>query len=247
MRMLLTVVAIGLSVTAGCVGADDGARDRELLVFAAASLIDALEAAEAAFEAAHPEVDVVVHTAGSQRLAVQILEGAPADVFVSADTSQMDRVVAAGEAAGEPAVIARNGLAVAVAPGNPRQVSGVQDLARDDLTVVLADRNVPLGGYTRRLLDGLDLEVSPASLELDARAVVGRVALGEADAGVVYESDLLGRDDVSHVAVPEAVDVTAEYPAVVLEGAGPAADDLIAFLRSAAGVALLRDAGFGAP
>lgn len=248
MRVLPAIVALGLSLTAGCAGGPAGrAPDRELLVFAAASLTDAFAAIEAAVEAGRPGLDVVVHTAGSQRLAAQILEGAPADVFASADTSQMDRVVASGEATDEPAVFARNTLAVVVAPGNPHGVSGPADLARADLTVVLAEESVPLGAYTRQLLTELDIDLTPASLELDARAVLGRVAIGEADAGIVYRSDLMGRDDVAAVPVPDPADVSARYPLVVLDGAGPAAAAFVEFVLSPQGGAILRDAGFGAP
>ena len=244
MRLLPAVVI--LSLTVGCADPAGPVRE-ELLVFAAASLTDAFAAAEAAFEAEHQDVDVVVHTAGSQRLAAQILEGAPADVFASADTTQMDRVVAAGETAGQPTIFARNRLTVAVAPGNPRGITGPAQLARGDLTVVLAEENVPLGAYTRRLLDRLGIRVTPASLELDARAVLGRVALGEADAGIVYTSDVVGREDVEEVVVPEAVNVSAEYPVVVLRGAPPVARVFADFLRTPTGEAILRDAGLGIP
>lgn len=249
MRMLPALAAIALSVTVGCGSSDaDGrAADTELLVFAAASLTDAFAAMEEAFEADRPGIDVVVHTAGSQRLAAQILEGAPAGVFASADTAQMDRVVGSGETAGTPAVFARNRLAVAVAPGNPHGLTGPADLGRDDLTVVLADASVPLGAYTRELLARLDVEVAPASFELDARAVLGRVAIGEADAGIVYGSDLVGRTDVAAVPVGEPANVAARYPVVVLDGAGPAGRAFVEFVLSEQGGAILRDAGFDAP
>ena len=219
----------------------------EVFVYAATSLAGAFEELAVDFEAAHPGVDVVVSVAGSQRLAAQILEGAPADVFASADTTQMDRVVAAGEAAGAPQVFARNRLAIAVEPGNPHGVAGPADLARDDLTVVLAGEEVPVGAYTREFLDRAGVEVDPASLELDVRAVLSRVSLGEADAGVVYASDLTDREDVATVDIPDQVNASATYPIVVLEDADPLARDFVALLLSDEGAAALDAAGFAAP
>lgn len=247
MRVLLSAVLAVALVGCGTATGDGDAPDGELLVFAAASLTDAFETIADAFQAQHPDLDVVVHVAGSQRLAAQILEGAPAAVFASADDDQMARVVASGATAGPPRTFARNELAIAVAPGNPHGITGPDDLARDDLTVVVADDAVPVGAYTERVLDAADVSVSPASRELDVRAVLSRVALGEADAGVVYASDLHGRGDVAGVPIPEAIDVTASYPIVALEGAHPAADRFVEFVLSDEGARILRAAGFATP
>lgn len=245
MRVLAGLVALVLSGVAGC--GEPAGDDTDLLVFAAASLTDVFAELEGVFEASHPGVDVVVSVAGSQRLAAQILEGAPADVFASADSAQMDRVVAAGEADGAPRVFARNRLAIAVERGNPQAITGPADLARDDLTVVLAGEEVPIGAYTRALLGRAGVDVDPASLELDVRAVLSRVSLGEADAGVVYASDLIGRDDVAAVDIPDEMNVSAAYPIVVLDGADPVAREFVALLLSDEGVSALTDAGFVAP
>jgi len=157
----------------------------EVVVFAAASLTDALEAIAADLEAATPGLDVVFSFAGSQQLAAQIAEGAPADVFASADETQMDVVADAGLVAGEPRTFARNSLAIAVEPGNPLGIRGLADLARADVTLVLADEDVPAGRYAAAALEAAGVTVAPASLEVDVRAVLSKVALGEADAAPV--------------------------------------------------------------
>lgn len=251
MRSRLAVLLLGMLALHGCRddGGDgaSGAPDGDLLVFAAASLTDAFGELGRAFEDEHPEVDVVLNLAGSQRLAAQILEGAPAHVLASADRVQADRVVATGFTTGEPTVFATTSLTIAVAPGNPHGVTGPWDLARDELTVVLAADAVPLGRYTATMLQRAGVTAAPASRELDARAVLARVALGEADAGVVYASDVHGRDDVEAVALAADTDVTASYVAVRMDTPLPAAEDFVAFLLGDAGRAVLRDAGFGVP
>lgn len=243
MRTMTALFALAISV-AGCTSTDG---DDELLVFAAASLTEAFGALETAFEADHPDVDVVIHLAGSQRLAAQILEGAPAEVFASADEVQMARVVAAGEARAAPRVFAHNRLVVVVPAGNPRGVAGLADLAREDLSVVLAAGHVPAGAYTREVLDRAGVEVEPVSLELDVRSVVSRIALGEADAGVVYTSDLVGEDEVVGIEVPDELNVTADYPIVVLDDAGTAADRFVELVLSDRGRGILEDAGLRVP
>lgn len=250
MRLSAGILVLAVTALAACgsEGAPDGERTGgELLVFAAASLARPFAQMADLFEERHEDVDVVLHVAGSQRLAAQILEGAPAGVFASADEPQMQRVAEAGSTTGAAVTFARNQLAVVVAPGNPHRLTGPSDLARADITVVLADPSVPVGAYTRQMLQRADVEVSPASFELDTRAVLSRVALGEADAGVVYTSDLHDRDDVTAVAVPDAVDVTAEYQIAVVGSAGPSAASFVELVRSPEGAAILERAGFRAP
>ncbi|MEX2458916.1 MAG: molybdate ABC transporter substrate-binding protein [Actinomycetota bacterium] len=250
MRLWAGILVIAVTALAGCGSgeAPDGdGRSSELLVFAAASLARPFEQMADLFEERHEGADLVLHIAGSQRLAAQVLEGAPAGVFASADRTQMQRVTEAGWTTGAAATFARNRLAIVVAPGNPHRVSGPADLARADLTVVLADPSVPVGAYTRQMLQRADVEVSPASLELDTRSVLSRVALGEADAGVVYTSDLHDRDDVTAVALPDAVNVTAEYHIAVLEPGGPTAEAFVDLVRSPEGTAILARAGFRSP
>lgn len=183
----------------------------EVVVSAAASLTEAFGRLAGRFEEAHPGVAVRLNVAGSQQLAAQILDGAPVGVFASADQRQMRRVTDAGLHLARPRVLSHNRLAVAVEPGNPRGITGLSDLAHPDLTVVLAAEEVPAGRYTLQLLRRAGVEVRPDSLETDVRVVLAKVALGEADAGVVYRSDIVAageRVEEVPISYPE---VTATY------------------------------------
>jgi molybdate transport system substrate-binding protein len=192
------------------------AQDDELTVFAAASLADAFEDLAAEFERRHDGVEVRLNLAGSQTLAGQLLDGAAADVFAAADDVEMARVMAAGRAAG-PRPFATNDLVIAVEPGNPRDVTTLQDLAREDLLVVLPVGDVPAGRYAAAALGRADVEVAPVSLELDVRAALGKVVLGEADAAIVYASDVAavgGRAEA--VPLPSGLAVGVSYPVAVI-------------------------------
>lgn len=222
----------------------------DLTVFAAASLTEAFEDLGTSFSEQHPDVEVAFNFAGSQALAGQIVEGAPADVFASANQTQMDVVVDQGSAEGEPEVLTGNLLEIAVEPGNPLGLAGLEDLAQPDLVLVLADQDVPAGEYAAQALYAAGVEVTPASLEVDVRAVLSKVALGEADAGIVYRSDVVsGGDEVEGVAIPEDQNVPAAYPIVtVADAPNPeAAAALVEHVLSEEGQATLVEYGFTAP
>lgn len=253
---LLTVAACGQAgaqATGGvpsrtATGASAAQLSGEVTVFAAASLTDAFEEIGAAFEAEHPDVTVTHNFAGSQQLATQILEGAPADVFASANQMQMD--TAAERLSGRPRTFTRNRLAIAVEPTNPKHIAGLSDLGRDDVTVVLAAEEVPAGQYAVEALEEAGVDVQPVSLETDVRAVSTKVSLGEADAGVVYESDIVAAgDSVERVAIADDQNVVATYPiATVADAPNPAAADaLVAFVLSEEGRATLERFGFSPP
>jgi molybdate transport system substrate-binding protein len=228
-----------------------------LLVLAAASLTEAFEAIGAEFAATDGGVPVTFSFAGSQTLAAQLVEGAPADVFAAADAARMDVVAAAGllaagsapASASAPTTFATNRLAIAVEPGNPRGVADLADLARDDLVVVLPAEEVPAGRYARQVLAAAGVAVAPASLERDVRAALTKVALGEADATIAYTSDLVAAGRVDGVAIPDDVNVVATYPIAVLADAPAraAAGRFVAFVLSPRGRALLAAHGFGVP
>jgi len=221
------------------------APDERLLVFAASSLTGVFDRVETEFEAAHPRIDVVVSYGGSSSLAGQIEQGAPADVFASADWATITRVLE--EADRDPIVFARNRLVIAVEDGNPESISGVADLADDDLIVVLADGEVPAGAYAAIVLELAGVALEPASLESNVRAVAAKVALGEADAGLVYRTDITANDDhLDDVPIPEAENVIAEYPIVVVRESG-SARAFVDFVAGNAGRRLLADAGFELP
>ena len=230
-------------------GADAPGRDG-VTVFAAASLTGAFRELAAAFERRHPGRPVTLNLAGSQVLAGQILQGAPADVFASADSVQMRRVARAGLVEGSPRIFAVNELVIAVSAGNPLEIRGPADLARDGVVTVLAAPGVPAGRYARRALDAAGVDPRPASLETDVKQVLAKVALGEADAGVVYRTDVLAAGDrVEAVPLAAGREVAPRYLAAHLRDAPrpDAAGAFVDFLLSPAGREVLAAHGFGAP
>ncbi|WEK61822.1 MAG: molybdate ABC transporter substrate-binding protein [Candidatus Microbacterium colombiense] len=216
----------------------------ELTVYAAASLSGAFDAIGEAFTAENPDVTISPVYDGSSTLVTQILEGAPADVFASADEANMEK---AGDAASDPTLFASNTLVIAVPAGNPGGVESLADLA--DVTTVLCAPEVPCGAASAKLLDAAGVTVEPASLEQNVTAVLTKVAASEADAGLVYATDVIGRDDVE-VIVPDGADeVVNHYPIAALADADnpEAAAAFVAFVLSDAGQKILADFGFGAP
>lgn len=239
------------STGAASTGAADAPLTGDVTVFAAASLTEAFTELGTAFEAMHPETTVTFNVAGSQQLATQIAtDGAPADVFASANQTQMDVVADADLLDGDPVVFARNRLEIVVEPGNPADVTTLEDLGRDDVTVVLAAEEVPAGQYAREALDAAGVTVRPVSLETDVRAVLTKVALGEADAGIVYTSDITAADERAEgVAIPDEDNVIAAYPIAALRDAPNAAAGraFVALVRSEEGRRTLDAYGFVAP
>lgn len=193
----------------------------ELTVFAAASLTDAYTEIGDAFTAEHPDVDVTFNFAASSELVGQINEGAPADVFASADQANMDKLVAADGAAGEPVTFATNSLEIIVEPGNPLGIEGLDDLTDPELIVVSCDPAVPIGAYTEEVLANAGVDVEFDSLEENVRAVSEKVQSGEADAGIVYATDVNAAGDRGEgVEIPADVNIEAEYPIAVTAEAG---------------------------
>jgi molybdate transport system substrate-binding protein len=238
-RRLLALPLLALLALPAC-----GGQDRTLTVLAASSLTEAFEAIARDFEATH-DVAVRVSAAGSQQLATQVIEGAPADVLASADEVQMQRVVDAGLTADEPVVFAHNALALVYR--SDARVLGLANLNDSGMRVVLAAEEVPVGRYARQALDAADLEVEPVSLEPSVRAVLAKVELGEADAGIVYASDVdAAGDSVSTARIPPALNIEADYPIAVLRDAPEPglADQFVAHVRSPRGQARLWQLGF---
>lgn len=247
--MTLAAVAFAAASSASCqAGAGTSA---SINVFAAASLTEAFTELGRDFEDDNPGTDVAFNFFSSGVLAQQIVDGAPADVFASADHETMQRVLAAGKAK-SPRVIARNRLAIVVEPGNPKRVRTLADLARDDVVFVMCADAAPCGRLGAAALAGAGVDAAPSSLEDNVKAVVNRVALGEADAGLVYQTDVkaAGRG-VDGVAIENVEDraVESSYPMAVITGSTKrdAAEAWTAFVLSARGQRVLKSFGFRAP
>lgn len=246
----LTVLGLLLGACADGPGASgSGADGGTIVVHAAASLTDVLGDLAARFESA-TGATVLLNLAGSQTLATQLVEGAPGDVFIAADTDRMQAVAEAGLLDAPPTTLVTNVLAIVVAAGNPRGVQGLADLARPDLVVVLPAEEVPAGRYARDVLAVAGVSVQPMSLERSVRAALARVVQGEADASIVYATDVVaGGSAVEGVAIPVEQNVSATYPMAVLAGAAApeVARSFGEFLGGEEARAVLRDHGFLTP
>lgn len=234
-------VLIALAALAACQTYVGSTQPPTLTVFAAASLQPPFDRI-----ARQAQLDAKFNYAGTQTLTAQLMQGAQADVFASADSAHMKTVQDAGLLAGAPQVFAHNRLEIAVGKGNPKGIHSLADLARPGLVVVLADPSVPAGKYAEQALTKAGVAVKPASLELQATAVLSKVALGEADAGIVYVSDIVTSGSVDGIAIVDSQNVVADYLIARVKGAShrAAADQFIAFVLASEGQAILFDAGF---
>ena len=218
-------------------------------VFAAASLKEAFTTLGQQFEAAHPGTKVVLNFGPSSGLAAQISAGAPADVFASASTKNMDQVVTAGEAV-SPTDFAGNVMEIAVPPGNPAQVTQLSDLARPTVKVALCQEAVPCGATAARVFTNAHLTVTPVTQEVDVKAVLTKVTLGEVDAGVVYVTDVRAAGSkVRGVVIPGDVNASTKYPIATLTKAPnkATAQAFTDYVLSAEGAAVLAADGFTRP
>jgi molybdate transport system substrate-binding protein len=263
---LALAVAVAL-VVAGCstgTGAapssSPGAQPVQLQVYAAASLKKMLTAATAAYTAATPSVELAVSTDSSAALETKIEQGAPADVFLSADTKNPQKLVDAGLAAGGVTPFAGNLLTIAVPAANPAGIRAPADLARPGVKVVAAGDEVPITRYASQLVANLAgqpgsppgyaaaYEANVVSREDNVSAIVAKLALGEGDAGIVYATDARGVDGVTTVDIPASANVPATYGGLVVKAsrAPDAAAAFLAWLSGPDARAILADAGFTA-
>lgn len=260
-RLIPVLALTGVLALAGCATAADGgsaaqtdeptapALTGELTVFAAASLKAAFDELSVQFEQQHPDVDVApVAYDGSSTLATQLIEGASADVFASADENNMQKVVEA-DLARAPELFATNTLVLVVPAGNPAGVTDLADLAEPDLNVVLCAAEVPCGRAATTLLDNQGVTASVDSFEQNVTAVLTKVAAGEADAGLVYVTDAATTDEVDTVETVGADEVVNRYPIVAMNDAPSpeVAAAFVAFVMSDQGRAVLEGLGFGSP
>jgi molybdate transport system substrate-binding protein len=234
----------------GSAGTGVGNVSGPLVVFAASSLTEAFEVVADRFERRHPCVQVTFSFAGSSTLGPQISAGAPADVFASADPRTMRAVVQAGVTAAPPVMFASNRLQIAVPPGNPGQVRGLGDFARDALDLAVCAPEVPCGAAAARAFAAAGVEPRPDTLEQDVKAVLTKVELGEVDAGLVYRTDVRAAGPrVRGIVVPAAQQAVNRYLLAPLsEAANPAAAQaFVQFVRGPRGREALADAGFDLP
>lgn len=214
----LTVMAALCSSCGTSAPAGSPALSGTITVFAASSLNEGYTAIGKEFQKSHPGTMVTFAFGGSSMLVSQIQQGAIGDVYASADQPNMQKLIDARLTAESPIVFARNNLEIVVGKGNPKHITSLSDLGRSGLVVVLCAPAVPCGRYAAQALQKAGVSVRPASQEADVKAVLSKVALGEADAGIVYITDVKAAGTaVEGVAIPAAVNVVAEYPIVILK------------------------------
>jgi molybdate transport system substrate-binding protein len=259
---LLAVVSVPALVFAACGDDDDddagsttteapaqGSAEGDITVFAAASLTDAFTELGTTFESENPDASVKFNVGASSALREQILAGAPADVFASANTSNMDQVVDGGAAA-EPQNFVTNLLEIAVPAGNEAGVSGLGDFANPDLLIGLCAEEVPCGEFGREALANAGVTPSIDTDEPDVRSLLTKVEAGDLDAGIVYVTDVMAAGDaVEGIEIPSDENVVATYPIAALrDAANPdTADAFVEFVLSDEGQEILRSYGFDAP
>jgi molybdate transport system substrate-binding protein len=260
MRLVRPLTVVAAALVLGAAGAPQGQGRAVLTVFAAASLTDAFEEIGSRYRTLHPGTGLRFNFAGSHQLAAQLELGARADVFASADRRWMDRVAGLGLAAGPPAVFAHNRLVIIAPSADASGVRRPEDLARPGLKLVLPAEAVPAGRYARQVVRALALSpgMSPGferrvlanlvSEEENVRGVVAKVVLGEADAGLVYRSDVTPgvATRLRLVAIPDSVNAPASYFIVALnQSAHPAeARAFVELVRGPEGRAILARHGF---
>jgi molybdate transport system substrate-binding protein len=248
-RALVTVVALAIVAlgTAPPALATGKKPSGEITVFAAASLTESFNAIAKQFEKRYPDASVKFNFDSSSNLATQIQQGAPADVFASADEANFRKVIDSGDVTAAPAVFAKNRLEIAVEKGNPKKVRGIADLDRSGLVVVLCADAVPCGKYAAEAFANAGVSVQPASKEENAKATLSKVSLGEADAGVVYVTDVkAAKGDVTGVKIPDRQNVIAAYPIAAVKRSenSAAAKAWVQFVQSKTAQSTLRRSGF---
>jgi molybdate transport system substrate-binding protein len=248
-KMFLWLLIVVLSAC------NPSSENKEVVVFAASSLTEAFEEIAFEFEAAHPGIEVLANYASSSDLAIQLVEGAPADVFASANMTQMNVAAEAGRIAGEPAVFVTNYLIIIVPADNPAGIETYADLANEGVQLILAAPGVPIRDYSDQsiaLMGDADFQAAVyanlVSEEPNVRQVATKVALGEADAGIVYTSDITPdiAASVIQIEIPIELNVLASYPIAVVTDApqGDQGQAFVDFVLGSDGQAIMQSWGF---
>jgi molybdate transport system substrate-binding protein len=257
-RVAAVAAVVGLAV-AGCGSPDEAssptstsgaAEGGKLIVYAAASLKKTFTEIGEQFKTDNPGSDVEFSFAGSSDLVTQLTQGAPADVFASADSKNMDKAAKADLLEGEPVNFASNTLTIVTAPGNPKKIASFKDLAQPGLFVVVCAPQVPCGSATEKVEKATGVQLNPVSEESQVTDVLGKVTSGEADAGLVYVTDAQGAGDkVAAVNFPESADAVNTYPVAVLKQSKQQelAGKFVDLATGEAGQKILGAAGFAKP
>jgi molybdate transport system substrate-binding protein len=245
-RLAASGVMLVIASTGACAGSGD---TETVKVLAASSLTEAFEVVAERFERAHPDTELELSFAASSELAVQIEQGAPADVFAAADEVTMQTLVDSGDVAGEPVAFARNRLAIAVEAGNPEAVTSLANLTEPGLVVALCAEQVPCGRFADEALERAGVQITPATRAENVKAALSLVQLGEADAAIVYATDVEDNMQVQGIAIDENENVVATYPIARLAEASNEHDAraFVDFVTSPSGQRVLRSFGFLAP
>lgn len=248
-RSFIAALAPLIFATA-CSSASESQAQTTLEVYAASSLATPFAAAGLAYEKEHPHVKVKFNLGASSDLARFVQEGAPADVFASADISNMDKVESQDLLDSQSVIFATNYLEIIVEKGNPLNITSLQDLTQPDLIFVTTDPEVPIGKYTAEVLDKAGVTITPDSFESNVKGIMLKVASGEADAGIVYHSEVIASDgQVQGIEIPSQFNIVAEYPIGIIENSPNKKDarHFIDYLLSPEGQALLIKYGFTTP
>lgn len=245
--------ALGVAaLVAGCSASqtDSNSTTGDITVFAAASLKSTFTELGAQFERDHPGTKVTFNFAGSSDLVAQLTQGAPADVFASADTNNMTKAVDAGVVTGDPADFATNTLTIVTAPGNPESIEEFADLAEPGNQVVVCAPQVPCGSAAEKIEKATGVTLTPVSEESSVTDVLGKVTSGQADAGLVYVTDAKGAGDkVTAIPFPQASEAVNTYPIAALkDSTNPAAaQKFVELVTGSQGREVLSKAGFEVP
>ncbi len=253
--MLVTAMATGCGAQGDSPSADstpsgESGGGGSIMVFAAASLRETFTDIGEQFKTDNPGVSVEFSFAGSSDLVTQLTQGATADVFASADTRNMDKAAQAGLLAGDPVNFASNTLTIAVAPGNPKNITSFQDLTKPDTSVVVCAPQVPCGSATQKVEQATGVDLTPVSEESNVTDVLNKVTSGQADAGLVYVTDtIIAGDKVTAVPFPESADAVNIYPIAALNQSQEPelARKFVDLVTSEAGQKVLTAAGFAKP
>ena len=246
---LALAVTLSLSTLTACGGEDSSGKKVTLRVFAAASLTESFTALGKKFHEEHPGTKVVFEFGPSSGLAEQIGQGAPADVFASASPTNMDTVVQKGNAS-DPQDFVTNSAEIAVPPSNPASITQLSDLARPGVKVVVCQPQVPCGKVATEVFANSNIEVKPATEEVDVKSVLTKVTLDEVDAGLVYVTDVQAAGDkVKGIEIPEAQNSVTSYPIATLKDSKHAkeAGEFVDLVLSDDGSQVLTEAGFAQP